>query len=416
MSDRKVVPQRDTLWLSSADAINLFFGIVIHVILTRRLLSDEYGTFILLLDFFHVCVILVDLGLPTLIGRDGDRLGSKLDLIINKISRIQTLIMLLGCGVFAYLGVFLFGGWIGPAIFLSFGAGLLVLTYAHRAALRACGEARLEAIVRISDRGIVAILMLFWSQDVLQLSIATAVGPFVACLIAASVYWIKIAPRLNEPIEPVPATNNMDNWGLIREGIPFLFASAALVINVRVEKLLLGLFASTNDVATYQIAWLGFIAGYGPILSLRAVLLSWFGEVRDDLEKLKHRYKRAFFSTIILGPIGIGFALLVSPFAFGYLFPDYSELIEKPFLALLIAWLFHAIASPCLAIIQVSEKPWNYTKILWMGIGISSVASLYLIPTQENSVFGATLAAMVASIFVFILSFIEGRKVLHSNE
>ena len=83
MSDRKVVPQRDTLWLSSADAINLFFGIVIHVILTRRLLSDEYGTFILLLDFFHVCVILVDLGLPTLIGRDGDRLGSKLDFIIS---------------------------------------------------------------------------------------------------------------------------------------------------------------------------------------------------------------------------------------------------------------------------------------------------------------------------------------------
>ena len=32
---RKVVPQRDTLWLSGADAINLVFGIIIHVVLTR---------------------------------------------------------------------------------------------------------------------------------------------------------------------------------------------------------------------------------------------------------------------------------------------------------------------------------------------------------------------------------------------
>ena len=124
------MPQRDTLWLSGADAVNLLFGIVIHVVLTRALLSDEYGTFILLLDFFHVCVILVDLGLPTLIGRDGERLGSRLNRVLTKVSRIQASLLVVGCVVFAYVGFNLFGGWIAPAILLSLGAGLFSARFA----------------------------------------------------------------------------------------------------------------------------------------------------------------------------------------------------------------------------------------------------------------------------------------------
>ena len=404
MADRKVVPQRDTLWLSGADAVNLFFGIVIHVILTRTLLSDEYGTFILLLDFFHVCVILVDLGLPTIIGRDGERLGSKLHVVLKKVSGIQAVIVVLGCGIFAYLGVFLFGGWIGPALILSFGAGILVLTYAHRAALRACGEARWEAIVRISDRGIVALLMTFWAQDLLQFAIATAIGPLLACIVAASAYWMKIAPQLDDPMEPIPDTAKMAGRQLVGTSLPFLFASAALVINVRVEKLLLGMLATPEDVAIFQIAWLGFIAGYGPILSLRAVLLSWFGEVRDDLDKMKHRYKLAFLSCAILCPIGALIGIGVGPFAFDALFSDYADVVVKPFRWLLLAWLFHAIASPSLALIQTSEKPWNYTRILWGGIVVSLLLCFYLISTQTDPVAGAVKAAAISSIFVFVIA------------
>jgi O-antigen/teichoic acid export membrane protein len=191
----------------------------------------------------------------------------------------------------------------------------------------------------------------------------------------------------------------------VKTGLPFLFASAALVINVRIEKLLLGVFATPEDVAVFQIAWLGFIAGYGPILSLRAVLLSWFGEVRDDVEKLMHRYKRAFFACGILAPIGAGIGLLIGPFAFAALFPEYADLAAKPFLILMFAWLFHTLASPSLALIQVSEKPWNYTRILWAGIVVSTVACLILIPTQPNPVAGATGAAFAGALFVFALAF-----------
>jgi hypothetical protein len=63
------------------------------------------------------------------------------------------------------------------------------------------------------------------------------------------------------------------------------------------------------------------------------------------------------------------------------------------------------MASPSLALIQVGEKPWNYTRILWAGISLSAAAGLYLIPTQANPVMAAAVAACLASFFVFALSF-----------
>jgi O-antigen/teichoic acid export membrane protein len=246
--------------------------------------------------------------------------------------------------------------------------------------------------------------MTFWAQDLLQFAIATTIGPLLACIVAASAYWMKIAPQLDDPLEPIPDTAKMDGRQLVGTGLPFLFASAALVINVRVEKLLLGMLATPEDVAIFQIAWLGFIAGYGPILSLRAVLLSWFGEVRGDLEKMKHRYKLAFLSCAILCPIGALIGIVVGPFAFDALFSDYADVVAKPFRWLLLAWLFHAIASPSLALIQTSEKPWNYTRILWGGIVVSLLLCFYLISTQTDPVAGAVKAAAISSIFVFVIA------------
>jgi O-antigen/teichoic acid export membrane protein len=405
-SKRKVVPQRDTLWLSGADGINLIFGIIIHVILTRALLSDDYGTFVLLLDFFHVCVILVDLGLPTLIARDGARLGSNLGSLTSRVISIQFPLMLMIGLLGAYIGVMMFGGWLVSALFLALAAGLQVITYSLRAGMRSLGEARWEAIVRVADRGVVAVLMVCWANGTVeQFAQATLFGPIVALGITGLIWLRKIKPSLQEPKQPIPEINGMRKQELVSTGLPFLFASAALVINVRIEKLLLGLFAGPDDVAVFQIAWLGFIAGYGPILSLRAVLLSWFGEVRDDFEKLSHRYRQASIACVILCPIGIGIGMIIGPIGFEALFPDYANVVNKPFLALLFAWLFHAMASPSLALIQVGKKPWNYARILWAGISLSAAACLYLIPTQSNSVMGAAVAACLASFFVFALAF-----------
>ena len=73
---RRVRLERDTLWLSAADMAALLVGLAVHVVLTRAFTEGDYGRWVLLLDLFYVTATIVDLGLPTLIGRDGERLGS----------------------------------------------------------------------------------------------------------------------------------------------------------------------------------------------------------------------------------------------------------------------------------------------------------------------------------------------------
>ena len=112
---------------------------------------------------------------------------------------------------------------------------------------------------------------------------ATFMGPLGAMLIAIRLGERRLACASNGEILE---TSSAEGRTLINLGLPFLLAAIALVANVRVEKLMLGTLSSTISVEIYQIAWLAFIAGYAPILSIRAVMLSWFGEVREDAEKM----------------------------------------------------------------------------------------------------------------------------------
>ncbi|GIS44970.1 MAG: hypothetical protein Ct9H90mP16_20400 [Candidatus Poseidoniales archaeon] len=112
---------------------------------------------------------------------------------------------------------------------------------------------------------------------------------------------------------------------LIHLGLPFLLASIALVANVRVEKLMLGTLSTTISVEIFQIAWLAFIAGYAPILSIRAVMLSWFGEVRNQRDKLWHRAKRAAILIAVLSIPGFFLGGWIGMEALEIVFPDYAE-------------------------------------------------------------------------------------------
>ncbi len=86
---RRVRLERDTLWLSAADMAALVVGIAVHVVLTQTFTGGDYGRWVLLLDLFYVTATIVDLGLPTLIGRDGERLGSSAHDLVHRCLQIQ---------------------------------------------------------------------------------------------------------------------------------------------------------------------------------------------------------------------------------------------------------------------------------------------------------------------------------------
>ena len=149
---RRVRLERDTLWLSAADMAALLVGLAVHVVLTRAFTEGDYGRWVLLLDLFYVTATIVDLGLPTLIGRDGERLGSGAHDLVHRCIRIQVRfalpIIVIG-GLLGWLWVGDSTAWLIASIILALSACVQILTYAHRAALRALGESRQEALVRL---------------------------------------------------------------------------------------------------------------------------------------------------------------------------------------------------------------------------------------------------------------------------
>ncbi len=414
---RSVRLERDTLWLSAADLAALLVGIVVHVVLTRTFSDGDYGRWVLLLDLFYVTATIVDLGLPTLIGRDGERLGGAAHNLVHRCLRIQVRfalpIIVIG-GLLGWMWVGESTTWLIASFILALSACVQILTYAHRAALRALGESRQEALVRFVDRGATAAgIVLAASQfgaHPIALALATFVGPLGAVLIAI---WLGERRLASATGGMELETTTAEGRELIGMGTPFLLAAIALVANVRIEKLMLGLISTPMQVEIFQIAWLAFIAGYAPLLSIRAVMLSWFGEVRDEHDKVWYRAKRA---AVLIGIASIpGFFIggLIGMQAIIAVFPDYADKATVVFSWLLLAWILALFASVPLTLVQVGERPLRYAALLWSGIIADLIACWVLIPESHNPAEQAAIAAIIGATVVLIASTIEAWR-LHS--
>ena len=415
---RRVRLERDTLWLSTADLAALLVGLAVHVVLTRAFTDGDYGRWVLLLDLFYVTATIVDLGLPTLIGRDGERLGAGAQHLVHRCLRIQirfSLPIILIGGVVGWMWVGESTDWLVASIILALSACVQILTYAHRAALRALGESRQEALVRFVDRGATALGIVLavyqFGAHPIALAMATFLGPLGAMLIA-----IRLGEKLLSNTEQGETleTSVADGRTLVTLGLPFLLAAVALVANVRVEKLMLGVLSSTDSVEIFQIAWLAFIAGYAPILSVRAVMLSWFGEVRDEGGKMWYRAKRAMILIAICSIPGFFIGGWMGVEALVYIFPDYADKATTVFSSLLFAWVLALLASVPLTLIQVSERPLRYAALLWSGIVADLIACWMLIPNSEFPAESAAFAAIIGATVVLFTSSVEAWR-LHSD-
>ena len=415
---RRVRLERDTLWLSTADLAALLVGLAVHVVLTRAFTDGDYGRWVLLLDLFYVTATIVDLGLPTLIGRDGERLGAGAQHLVHRCLRIQirfSLPIILIGGVVGWMWVGESTDWLVASVILALSACVQILTYVHRAALRALGESRQEALVRFVDRGATALGIVLavyqFGAHPIALAMATFLGPLGAMLIA-----IRMGEKLLSNTEQGETleTSVADGRTLVNLGFPFLLAAIALVANVRVEKLMLGALSTTASVEIFQIAWLAFIAGYAPILSVRAVMLSWFGEVRDEGGKMWYRAKRAMILIAICSIPGFFIGGWMGVEALVYIFPDYADKATTVFSSLLFAWVLALLASVPLTLIQVSERPLRYAALLWSGIVADLIACWMLIPDSEFPAESAAFAAIIGATVVLFTSSVEAWR-LHSD-
>ena len=139
---------RDSSWLIGADIFAVFLALIGQVVLTRALITEDYGIFIIALDVFATTFLIIDLGLPTILTRDGANCVNKIWEAIWRIYRIQFVCMI-PFVVIALLGVtIIVDDWTAflPVIVTCMLVALAhIFSYAPRSGLRAAGYAWMEA-------------------------------------------------------------------------------------------------------------------------------------------------------------------------------------------------------------------------------------------------------------------------------
>ncbi|DAC22871.1 MAG TPA: hypothetical protein D7H91_01770, partial [Candidatus Poseidoniales archaeon] len=198
---------RDASWLVGADLLAVGLAFVGQIMLTHALLAEHYGWMVLAIDLYASLFLVIDLGLPTLLARDGTRAPALVPAAVWRTYRWQAMATL----PFVLLAVL-----VRPESWLNIDAplNLLILaalialvhvaSYAPRSGLRVLGEARLEALTKVVERGLTVcgygVLVWMGSTSVTAFTTAFLIGALAGWALA--LFWVlRTAPPAPKTVD-----------------------------------------------------------------------------------------------------------------------------------------------------------------------------------------------------------------------
>jgi O-antigen/teichoic acid export membrane protein len=301
---------------------------------------------------------------------------------------------------------------------------LHLATYAPRAALRAAGEARLEAWSKVVERSVMtggyALFMVQGESAVHPYAMVLAAGALAGLLCSALLLHRTLGSAQTGLDELGSA------WGaswrpLLWAGAPFALTAAVLPYVSRIEKFLLADAHGYDAVAVFHVAQMAWAAGLVVPAAIRSALIPAFGAVRESSHSTSVELRKAEAWIAPLVPMGLFAGALVVPPLFTLVFPaSYTDgalgaNAGHLFLILLPGWGLAMMATPSLAGIQTGLNPWRYAGHAGAGLCFAVVAGLLLVP--NNGPLGAAWAALSVSAVLALLALVlrPSRRDLHAR-
>ena len=412
---------RDSSWLISADIIAVFLALIGQVVLTRALITEDYGIFIIALDVFATTFLIIDLGLPTILTRDGANCVNKIWEAIWRIYRIQFVCMI-PFVVIALLGVtIIVDDWteLLPVILTCMLVALAhIFSYAPRSGLRAAGYAWMEACTKVIERiGAVAgylTLYYFGSDSVESYAIAFLIGALLGLISAVLFARVTLKPTANDSSWQDLDECWIDNKSLILQSLPFAITLGILPYVIRIEKFIVAGTMGVDSAALFHVAQIAWLAGLVVPQALRAALLPILGQRRNDEKKFFASIEKSLDLCFAILPIGLfGGALLIQfllPIAFPEQYTDGSigpSAVEL-FMILLIGWCLTLLATPSYTALQAGENPWKFTLFIGFVVVFGCIIGFLLIGSMATSptwgLYAAAIASTMTSAFLLFSS------------
>ena len=412
---------RDSSWLIGADIFAVFLALIGQVVLTRALITEDYGIFIIALDVFATTFLIIDLGLPTILTRDGANCVNKIWEAIWRIYRIQFVCMI-PFVVIALLGVtIIVDDWTAflPVILTCMLVALAhIFSYAPRSGLRAAGYAWMEACTKVIERiGAVAgylTLYYFGSDSVGSYAIAFLIGALLGLISAVLFARFTLKPTANDSSWQDLDECWIDNKSLILQSLPFAITLGILPYVIRIEKFIVAGTMGVDSAALFHVAQIAWLAGLVVPQALRAALLPILGQRRNDEKKFFASIEKSLDLCFAILPIGLfGGALLIQfllPIAFPEQYTDGSigpSAVEL-FMILLIGWCLTLLATPSYTALQAGENPWKFTLFIGFVVVFGCIIGFLLIGSMATSptwgLYAAAIASTLTSAFLLFSS------------
>lgn len=414
---------RDSAWLAGADLVAVFLALFGQVVLTRALWTESYGLFIIALDVFATLFLMIDLGLPTLLARDGSSAMHRIVPSIHRIYRLQFLVAL-PFVLLAIIAVPLVDSqWRenAPLVLICAAIAMIhIASYAPRSGLRAAGEARLEAWTKVLERGLttVAYMTLYF------LGVTSVSGYAFAFLFGASsglffaLRWVKKSLSV---FEHQPGKYGdmgpswTDNRALLLQALPFAVTLGVLPYVVRIEKFIVSIELGVESAALFHVAQLAWLAGLVIPQALRAALLPVLGQTRTE----RHRFEKHMAASldVCLGLLAVGIfagALIVSvflPVAFPSQYTDGTLGVSAVtlFMVLLLGWCFTLLSTPTYTALQAGLQPWRFTAFIGLVVAFAALIGFPMISSAAqhsaaSGLFAAAVASTLSAAFSLVLS------------
>ena len=412
---------RDSTWLIGADILAVFLALIGQVVLTRALITEDYGIFIIALDVFATTFLIIDLGLPTILTRDGANCVNKIWEAIWRIYRIQFVCMM-PFVVIALLGVtIVVDDW--PSYFPVIVTCMLValahiFSYAPRSGLRAAGYAWMEACTKVIERltAVAGYLLLYYlgSDSVESYAIAFLIGALLGLISAMSFARFTLKPGSVDSKWQDLDECWIDNKSLILQSLPFAVTLGILPYVIRIEKFIVAGTMGVDSAALFHVAQIAWLAGLVVPQALRAALLPILGQRRNDEGKFFAAIEKSLDLCFGILPIGLFGGALLIRFLLPIAFPEqYTDGSIGPsavdlFMILLVGWCLTLMATPSYTALQAGENPWKFTMFIGFVVVFGTIIGFLLIGSMATSpargLYAAALASTLSSAFLLFSS------------
>ena len=412
---------RDAGWLLSAEIVAVFLAFIGQIILTRELLSEEYGWLVLAIDVYASIFLIADLGLPTILARDGARNPKSVRSAVGRIYRFQSIAFVCFLSIALIFQPLRWFGNDAPqylALFCILIAFIHIASYAPRASLRAIGSANHEAISKVIERVAIVcgylILASTGDHEVTSYAFIFFLGGLSSVL-----YSLFILHNLTrEGAFRTSSTHLGKDWVsnkvLFFSALPFAITLSVLPYVIRIEKFIIAHVSGVEVMAVFHVAQLAWLAGLVVPAALRAALLPVLGQYRDSPLMQHGSMNQSLDICLGLLPIGLfsGYFIVsyLAPIAFPseYLDGSLGANAVDLFTILLFGWAATLLSTPTYTRLQTHQNPWKFTLFIVIVVLTAVMVGWALISvlstTDKEALYFGAVAASFSSVLLCLYS------------